>query len=30
LIAMSTPRRTMDIDAEFETLRRELLDGATS
>jgi cytochrome c biogenesis protein len=29
LIAMSTPRRTMDIDAEFETLRRELLDGAT-
>jgi cytochrome c biogenesis protein len=24
-VAMSTPRRTLDIDAEFEQLRRELL-----
>jgi cytochrome c biogenesis protein len=26
-LAMSTPRRTLDIDAEFDTLRQQLLAG---
>jgi cytochrome c biogenesis protein len=29
-LAMSTPRRTLDIDAEFDTLRQDLLAGGTT
>ncbi|HJV68478.1 MAG TPA: cytochrome c biogenesis protein ResB [Ideonella sp.] len=29
-LAMSTPRRTLDIDAEFDTLRRQLLAGGSA
>jgi cytochrome c biogenesis protein len=29
-IALSTPRRTLDIDAEFNTLRQDLLAGGTT
>ena len=29
LVAMSLPRRTLDLDAQFETLRQQLLAGST-